>query len=382
MSHTRRTRANSAGHAGQSNTPSSSGSQASNVAPLAPAKASSNPTKFEIEIPPLDDSGGDCTHWCKTVTLVLKYRGLWDVVDSSSPAPDPATDAQAHLEWSRRDQEAHLQLILALSRALRNCVLDATSAKEVWDTLKARYQGGGELHSTYLLERLFMTPFIDSEPMEPQIANVVSITCQLNNMGFPVSDQWLTAILKVKLPESWETLKTVLANAEEGKQTSKGVISQILAEEHRRIRAAGGDTTAYFTKSTAKGKKKSGNGKKCSHCNRRGHNVSECRALKKEQEETASGSNTKSNSSSSGKTPGKASAKVAAADGSDSDETVQVFMALAVPTPTVEPIAEPTIERVYKTKAELHQSNLQHGWLIDSGASRTMCSHRSWSPTG
>ncbi len=238
MSHTRRTRANSAGHAGQSNTPSSSGSQASNVAPLAPAKASSNPTKFEIEIPPLDDSGGDCTHWCKTV-------------------PDPATDAQAHLEWSRRDQEAHLQLILALSRALRNCVLDATSAKEVWDTLKARYQGGGELHSTYLLERLFMTPFIDSEPMEPQIANVVSITCQLNNMGFPVSDQWLTAILKVKLPESWETLKTVLANAEEGKQTSKGVISQILAEEHRRIRAAGGDTTAYFTKSTAKGKKKS-----------------------------------------------------------------------------------------------------------------------------
>ena len=68
--------------------------------------------------------------------------------------------------------------------------------------LKARYQGSGELRSHYLLERLFTTPFVNSEPMEPQINNIVSITCQLNAINFPISDQWLTGMLRVKLPPS------------------------------------------------------------------------------------------------------------------------------------------------------------------------------------
>jgi hypothetical protein len=154
----------------------------------------------KLKIPLLDDRSDSYTCWCKTVTLVLRYQGLWDIVNSTSPAPDPATDAQAHLDWSRHDQEAHLQLILALSPALHDHVLNMTSSKEVWDMLKAQYQGSGELQSHYLLERLFTTPFVDSEPMEPQFNNIVSIVRQLNAINFPVSDQWLTSMLRVKLP--------------------------------------------------------------------------------------------------------------------------------------------------------------------------------------
>ena len=58
------------------------------------------------------------------------------------------------------------------------------------------------------------------------------------------------------MPESWNTLKTVLANTGGSKQMSKNVISQILAEESRRIWAAGRDAIAYFAKSLAKAKKK------------------------------------------------------------------------------------------------------------------------------
>jgi len=195
---------------------------------------------------------------------------------------------------------------------------------------------------------------------------------QLTDIGFPITDQLLVGAIRVKLPESWNTLKTVLANTGGKGQTSKHVISQILAEEHRRIRAAGGDATTYFAKSSSKAKKKQDNGKKCTHCKRKGHDVSECRTLKREQEEKASGSNAKSSDNtssgkpsnrSSGRTSGKAprpssrkasnTAKVAAAESdssSDSDGTVQVFMARA----TTQPIASnEQVERVYKTKAEL-----------------------------
>ena len=155
---------------------------------------------------------------------------------------------------------------------------------------------------------------------------------------------------------------------------SKNVISQILVKENRRIRAAGGDATSYFAKSLGKAKKKQDNGKKCTHCKRKGHDISECHTLKRKQEEKAAASNTTSNGLSSrssgrssgkstGKSSGKASkssfnrginsAKIAAADdnsGSESDDTIQVFLAHATPYEEV--------ECVYKTKAELCQSNL------------------------
>jgi hypothetical protein len=317
------------------------------------------------------------------------------VVDGTTPASDPATDPQAHLNWSQHDQEAHLQLILVLSPAPHDHVLDATTSKEVWDMLRARYQGSGELRSHYLLERLFTMPFVNSEPMESQIANIISIARQLNAINFPISDQWLTGMLRVKLPLSWNTLKTVLAHVDDRKLMSKGVIAQILAEEHRCIREDGGDTKAYYAKSSNKGKGKQNRrkDKKCSHCERKGHDVSECYTLKREQEEKASKANSRSSTPSLGKSSGKSSstksssgkasgsAKVARANasddsGSDSDKTVQVYMACTASIPSAP--AEPTIEQVYKTKAEINCSNLQNGWLIDSGASRTMCSHRSW----
>jgi hypothetical protein len=84
----------------------------------------------------------------------------------------------------------------------------------------------------------------------------VSIARQLTDIGFSIIDQLLAGVIRVKLPGSWDTLKTVLANTSGGAQTSKGIISQVLAKEHHRVHAAGGDTTAYYAKSALKGKKK------------------------------------------------------------------------------------------------------------------------------
>ncbi len=113
---------------------------------------------------------------------------------------DTTIEADAYLDWHQRNKEAHLQLILALSRTPHNYILNAKSSKDVWDLLKTQYQGGGKLYSHYLLKCLFMTPFCDSKPMEPQIVSIISITCQLTDLNFLVTDLWLTGMIKVKLP--------------------------------------------------------------------------------------------------------------------------------------------------------------------------------------
>ena len=69
-----------------------------------------------------------------------------------------------------------------------NHVLDAKTAKEVWDLLRVCYQGDDDLRQHYLLKRLFTTAFCDSDPMELQIADIVAITRQLTDIGFPILD--------------------------------------------------------------------------------------------------------------------------------------------------------------------------------------------------
>jgi hypothetical protein len=62
--------------------------------PLASAKSLPNYSKFDL--PLLDNNGDDYIHWSNTVTLALKYRGLWDIVNGSTPSPDANTDATAY----------------------------------------------------------------------------------------------------------------------------------------------------------------------------------------------------------------------------------------------------------------------------------------------
>jgi hypothetical protein len=112
------------------------------------------------------------------------------------PAP---TDARGHLEWTQRDQEAQLQIMTTLNSSPLNHVLDVKTAKEVWDLLRVRYQGNDNLHQHYLLKYLFTIAFHDSDLMELQIADIVSIARQLTDIGFPITDQLLASTIRVKL---------------------------------------------------------------------------------------------------------------------------------------------------------------------------------------
>jgi hypothetical protein len=56
---------------------SGSGSQTTNTGTAPGALTARAPFhQAKLEIPLLNDSGDSYTHWCKTITLVLKYQGL------------------------------------------------------------------------------------------------------------------------------------------------------------------------------------------------------------------------------------------------------------------------------------------------------------------
>jgi hypothetical protein len=117
-----------------------------------------------------------------------------------------------------------------------------------------------------MLEKLLMTPLVDTEPMQPQINALILALQQLAMAGLSVNDKLLAYLLILRLPESYLTLKTVLSSLDSTKAMSKSMLYQIYAEERRCIQLLGGSVVTFYVKAQKGGKSnKDKNNKKCSH---------------------------------------------------------------------------------------------------------------------
>jgi transposase InsO family protein len=348
-----------------------------------------NSNSARYEAPLLSETGDDYNDWAWTMKLVLWNRGLLSIVDGTTPAPDATADPAGFTDWYQKDQQALLQIVMALKTAGRNAVNGVKSSKDCWDWLATLYQGEGDQRVIFLMEKLFVTPLTDTEPMQPQLSSFSLTAQQLGSAGLPVDDKLLAFLIVLRLPDSYSMLKTVLSALDSAKVSSKSVTSQILAEERRRVsKSAGGDVVAYYAK-VKKGKRPdksstsgtsgtSSNGKKCSHCKRLGHEKSECRKLKKKKEEeeekkkNATSTASKPSSSNTSSTQTTAKVAVAASSTTPKEDTIHLFRALALAHSPDSP------ECALEAQEELISKSLSDQWIIDSGASRNMCSHRSW----
>jgi hypothetical protein len=291
--------------------------------------------------------------------MVLELRDLWTLVDGSKAKPDEKADATGYADWISKDREARAQITLTLKDKPLNSVLFATNAKDCWDKLTECYEGKGEQKIVYLIDEVFRSTISESKPLEPQINALIHAVNTISNLGLSLDDKLLAFALISSLPSSFSTLKTILSTTKPTDLTIEYVKSQVILDEQRHVRESGVGATAYFVKAAKKGKKKDNQSdrqkkKKCTHCKKLGHEIGECRKLKKEKEDEAA--KAKSDSTPKPKAT-DASAKIAVAEGSESEsDPVRLFMSRGSPL----------------------QGDLQHQWIVDSGASCTMCSNCDW----
>ena len=214
-----------------------------------------------------------------------------------------------------------------------------------------------------------------------QINNLLADIQNINELKKTFDDEITTIALINALPDSLDTLQTILGNA--NTITSVNVKAQIIEDEQRRIGCSGPNATAFFVKAgndACKGKQqgkpksdqadkpKSDHSKQhCSHSNIDSHDVADCRKLKREKAKAGDGATKPSNAKdSSGKA--KASAKVALADTSSDDSSDSDSTALSLRK----------AHAPHTSHKALTDKNLDNCWILDSGASRMMNHNRSW----
>jgi len=350
------------------------------------------PTRYEI--PMLEDAEG-YTHWQYCMTMVLEDSDLMSIVDGTLPRPNAATHPVDHANWVSRDRKARIEIATTLRKGPLNLILQIKTSKGCWDRLADRYQGKGNRRVAWLMQAFYRTPLTDTEPMEQQLNKLIEASRNLEAIGCGVNDKTLAYIIIMALPLTLSMLQAILYNKDDTTITSEEVIAQILADEERRVNNSGATATAYFAKAGKKGnnsKSRDNNRdrKKCSYCKKRNHEASECRKKKKDEEEK---NNAKGNTgTSSASSSAKANIAVAEDDlirllDPDSDSASSgighALMARVAHDPALLDVfpsnAHPTEdEHALITRQDLNEDDLTQSWLIDSSASRIMCSHRSW----
>jgi hypothetical protein len=324
------------------------------------------------DIPLLNDDGNDFVVWKFRVQLVLKLRDLWTVVDGTWTKPDVTVDRDGSVCWTRRDLDALAQISFTLKDGPLTYVVGVKSAKECWERLLARYEG--TQNTALLMEELFRTTLSESKPLEPQVNTLVRVARTLNTLGIDLEDKVLAYIIVLKLPDSMTTLKTTLFDIGASEISTEAVVSQIVLDEQRRVRASGVGTAAYFARAAERGQSASkGREKKCTHCNKRGHNVSDCRKLKREQESRGVRN---SSVSSAAAPPAPANTGHAASPSGDNTSLAgdaELTIGVAIVCSDTEDVPSTVTPSESTADPEL---KLQ--WMMGTAATHTMCPNRSW----
>ena len=110
----------------------------------------SQSTQIHYKIPILEDADG-FMHWHFCMKLALHNNDFLSVVNGTFMKPNITADLDVYIDWVSKDLKAQLQIATTLCKEALNIILQATSAKDCWNCLTARYQGRGNHCITYLM---------------------------------------------------------------------------------------------------------------------------------------------------------------------------------------------------------------------------------------
>ncbi|OMO99220.1 hypothetical protein CCACVL1_03887 [Corchorus capsularis] len=235
-------------------------------------------------------------HWSMLMENFLRSKEYWTVVETGVPElAAAATDAQKVEADSLRlkDLKAKNYLFQAIDRVLLETILHNETSKQIWDSLKKKYQGNARARRQLLqslrgeFETLQMKP---DESVSDYFSRTMAVTNKLRIHGDSVAD--------IKIIEKLMNCRThcrFMSRRSEGKRTRNNCCrlkhrlykSQLNQDHQIKARVTGKGKSSKDHEGDRKGswEKQKGAGNKgkskahieCFRCHKRGHYKSECR---------------------------------------------------------------------------------------------------------
>src|SRR5258707_5099699 len=326
---------------------------------------------FKTNVERLISDGSNWVTYRDRMIWSLRSRQLMEHLASSTV---PAAYINAgdinhqtpQMRWE--SEEAITMQIIAVSipNSVFTTVKTHTTAKDMWDALKALYEGRTTMILVKLSQQLQSTRCGDEENIHKHFDKLANLREQLAVMGKSVADNEYALILMGLLPLMYASMLGSIAASVEmsGTAVSSAIVVKLAMDEYdRRTLQSGKAQDEAFTADSQKKRKGKKRDVECENCHKKGHTKAQCWAKGGGNE----GGGPKRKGKDDDKKEGDKGAKSAAAITKDESD-IEAWAAI---DGTEEDDATPhvpimAIESGVKVQTELY----------DSGASRHMSPNR------
>ena len=224
--------------------------------------------------------------WKYQMTAILEARELYGHVDGTLTHPsasDSSSGAIASFEKAQKKTKA--LIVTSIKSDLIYLITECKTPKEIWDTLKQRFERDTVANKLFLKQRFFSLKMKESDSLDEHLRKLKVITDQLAAIKAPVPEDEHIVALLLSLPRSYNTLVTALTA--KGDELNLGQLHQaLLNEEEKRKQSkskTGGAGGADDGESALQHNKLDRRPVKCYGCGEEGHVIRNCAQKKKKQ---------------------------------------------------------------------------------------------------
>ena len=177
-------------------------------------------------------NGENYKFWSIKMKVVLQAtQHLCNVVENGIPKDGEtvSTSTSTQVDWPQRDAEAFAKIHFAVTDTIFPRIMNATTAKQAWDILKAEFEGNEKTTAIRLqsLRREFENlKMKDGETVKDYSSRVIKLVNELKSNSESITDQRVVEKMLVTLSEKFDTVVTVI---EESKDLTQLSISELIA---------------------------------------------------------------------------------------------------------------------------------------------------------
>ena len=203
-------------------------------------------------------------------------------------------------DWTSLNRKAVASIRQYVSLSVLQHVANETNAFEMWKKLETMYERNNAMGKASLIRRLVKLQYKDGNSIVVHMNEFQGVVNQLAGMKMKLEDELQALLLLSSLPDSWDTLVVSLSNsAPDGKMTMDMVTASLLNEESRRKESGfSSQVEANVIPESSRGRSKSRNPQNrdkskgrsnsrrreftCHYCQKPGHIERFCRKKKRE----------------------------------------------------------------------------------------------------
>ena len=267
--------------------------------------------------------------WKFKMEMALASVDLWDIVDGSEKAPPSNADPKVLKEYQRRVKKAMSIIVLNLADNQLAHVKSCKGPAEAWKILCNIHETKSLSNILFVRRKFFTCKMDEGEDLLDHVNKVKGLADQLACLEVPVREEDIVMTLLESLPASYEFLITALETMPMKELTMEYVTARLMHEmSKRKEKEPQGEEVALVSRQSKGGDPRLRQGvKTCFYCGKPGHIARFCYKAKNKEKESAN------------------NAKV-------------------------------EDEFAFATKLEAHSRSVCK-WIMDSGATKHMTSHRT-----